>query len=118
MHYQKTVKRYNLELNPKEKRGSKLRAINYIKTFREIHYVRFQRALREKSSLFREFTIRPPYKSTKDIFCLRIDRMMNSYRKISINNLELRVPLRERIQLRIILDKESGLTEVRFWHKG
>jgi hypothetical protein len=53
----------------------------------EIPYFRFQRALKEKESLFREFTIVPPYKSTKDIFCLRVDRMVNSYRKVSINNL-------------------------------
>ncbi|MEN3189883.1 MAG: hypothetical protein ABDK78_03055 [Atribacterota bacterium] len=87
----------------------------------EIPYVRFQRAIREKRSLFREFTIRPPFKSIKDIFCLRVDRMVNSYRKISINSLELRVPsapLHERIQLRIIPDKESGLSEVRFWHES
>lgn len=46
--------------------------------------------------------------------------MVNSYRKVSINNLELRVPgapLHERIQLRLIPDKESGLTEIRFWHE-
>ena len=86
----------------------------------EIPYIRFQRAIREKRTLFREFAIRPPFKSTKDIFCLRIDRMVNSYRKISINNLELKVPkapLHESIQLRITPDKESGLSEVRFWHK-
>jgi len=58
----------------------------------EIPYIRFQRAIREKRSLFREFTIRPPFKSSKDIFCLRVDRMVNSYRKVSINNLELKVP--------------------------
>jgi len=48
------------------------------------------------------------------------DGMVNPYRKISINNLELRVsnaPLHERIQLRIVPDKESGVPEVRFWHK-
>ena len=86
----------------------------------EIPYIRFQRAIREKRTLFREFTISPPFKSTKDIFCLRIDRMVNSYRKVSINNLELKVPkapLHESIQLRIVPDKESGLSEVRFWHK-
>jgi len=79
----------------------------------EVPYIRFQRALKENKSLFREFRIRPPYKSTKDIFCLRANRMVNSYRKVSINNLELRVPsapLHERIQLRLIPDKESGLT--------
>jgi hypothetical protein len=87
----------------------------------EIPYIRFQRAIREKRILFREFTISPPYKSTKDIFCLRVDRMVNAYRKVSINNLELKVPgapLHERIQLRIVPDKESGLSEVRFWHEG
>jgi len=86
----------------------------------EIPYIRFQRALREKRSLFREFTIRPPFLSSKDIFCLRVERMVNPYRKISINNLELKVPgapLHERIQLRIVPDKESGVSEVRFWHK-
>jgi hypothetical protein len=86
----------------------------------EIPYIRFQRAIREKRTLFREFRIMPPFKSTKDIFCLRVDRMVNSYRKISINNLELRVPkapLHESIQLRITPDKESGLSEVRFWHE-
>ena len=36
--------------------------------------------------------VRPPYKSINDIFCLRAERMVNSYRKVSINNLELKVP--------------------------
>jgi len=87
----------------------------------EIPYLRFQRATEEKRTLFREFTIRPPFLSSKDIFCLRVDRMVNSYRKISINNLELRVPkapLHERIQLRIVPDQETGISEVRFWHEG
>ena len=46
--------------------------------------------------------------------------MVNSYHKVSINNLELKVPsapLHESIQLRIVPDKESGLSEVRFWHR-
>jgi len=89
-------------------------------TTREIPYIRFQRAIREKRTLFREFTISPPFKSTKDIFCLRVDRIVDSYRKVSINNLELKVPkapLHESIQLRIVPDKESGLSEARFWHK-
>ncbi|MDD5015013.1 MAG: hypothetical protein PHW73_07925 [Atribacterota bacterium] len=38
----------------------------------EIPYIRFLRAIREKRSLFREFTISPPFKSVKDIFCLRV----------------------------------------------
>jgi len=90
-------------------------------TIGEVPYIRFQRAIRVKRSLFTEFTISPPFKSVKDIFCLRVDRMVNPYRKVSINNLELKVPsapLHESIQLRIVSDRESGLSEVRFWHKG
>jgi hypothetical protein len=62
----------------------------------EIPYIRFQRALKENKSLSREFRIRPPYKSTKDIFCLRADRMVNFYRKVSINNL---VPVKTGIRI-------------------
>jgi hypothetical protein len=86
----------------------------------EVPYLRFQRAIRENKTLFRTFSITPPFLSTKDIFCLRAERMVNSYRKISINKLEFKVPtapIHERIQLRIIPEKESGLSEVRFWHK-
>ena len=37
----------------------------------EILALRFQKALKETKSLFREFRVPPPYQSTKDIFCLR-----------------------------------------------
>ena len=89
-------------------------------TTKEVPYMRFQRAIREHKTLFRTFSITPPFQSTKDIFCLRAERMVNSYRKISINNLEFRIPdapIHERIILRIVPEKESGLSEVRFWHK-
>ena len=92
--------------------------------------MKFQRALKKNKSLFREFAIRPPYKSINDIFCLRADRMVNPYRKVSINKLELKVPSAplhdlsacvhaqaESIQLRIIPNRESGLSEVRFWYE-
>ena len=90
-------------------------------TTREIPALRFQRALNDKQSLFREFTVPPPFKSTKDIFCLRTGRTVNSYRRISINNLGLRVsgvPIGGKVQLRIVPDKESDLTEIRFWYNN
>jgi len=63
----------------------------------------------------------PPLKSIKDIPCLRVvNRMVDSYRKISINNLELivsKAPLHKRIQLQVTPNKKSGLTEIRFWHE-
>ena len=62
----------------------------------------------------------PPYSSTKDIFCLRMKRVIDPYHKISINNLKIRVsgvPLRKEVELRIVPDKKTGLTEIRFWYK-
>ena len=41
-------------------------------TTKQIPYLRFQRALKEKQSLFREFKIRVPFQSPKDIFCLKM----------------------------------------------
>ena len=86
----------------------------------EIPSLRFQRAKKEGKSLFREFVVPPPFQSAKDIFCLRAERRVNQYRKISFNNLELsisEVPIRELVQLRIVPDKESGLAEIRLWYK-
>ena len=88
-------------------------------TTQEIPYLRFQRALKEKWSLFREFKIRPPFQSVKDIFCLRMDRIVDSYRKISIHNLQFKVHAdpRKQVNLRIYpLDDE--ISEIRFWCEG
>ncbi len=85
----------------------------------EIPDIRFYRAIDDKRSLFREFAVPHPFESTKDIFALRVERTVNAYRKISINKLELSVsgvPLREKVTLRIVPDKKSGLAEVRFWY--
>ena len=52
----------------------------------EIPIIRFQRAKREKKSLFRDFAVPSPYKSTKDIFCVRVKRTVDAYHKISITS--------------------------------
>lgn len=85
-------------------------------TTQEVPYFRFQRALKEKKSLFREFNIKPPYQSTKDIFCLRLQRTIDAYRRVSINNLLLKVhgnPY-ETVELRIY-PLNNTISEVRFW---
>jgi len=85
-------------------------------TTKEIAYLRFQRALKENQSLFREFKIRPPFQSVKDIFCLRMNRITDPYRKISISNLRFKVHAdpRKQVNLRICpLDDE--ISEIRFW---
>ena len=86
-------------------------------TTQEVPYFRFQRAFQEKQSLFREFQVKPPFQSVKDIFCLRIDRTIDPYRRISLNSLQLKVnnaTPKKRVTLRIYpLNKD--ISEVRFW---
>jgi len=87
----------------------------------EIPSLRFQRAQEENKSLFREFMVPPPFKSTKDIFCLMTERVVNPYRKISFNNLEFKIPgvsVRDTIQLRIVPHKDKGIAEIRFWRES
>ncbi len=79
-------------------------------TTKEIPILRFERAIKEKRSLFREFKLPSPYTSVKDIFCLRVKRKVDAYHKISINNLKLKVhkaPLREGIGLGIAHDEKT-----------
>jgi hypothetical protein len=86
-------------------------------TTQEVPYFRFQRALEEKQSLFREFQVKPPFQSVKDIFCLRVERTVDSYRKISLHNLQLKVNNaipRKRVTLRIY-PLNKGVSEIRFW---
>ena len=89
-------------------------------TTQEIPYLRFQRALKENQSLFREFTIKPPYQSVKDIFCLRMDRTIDAYRRISINNLLLKVNHAtpgKTLNLRIY-PSTNEISEIRVWCEG
>jgi len=88
-------------------------------TTQEIPYFRFQRALKQKRSLFREFKISPPYKSAKDIFCLRMDRIVDPYRHISISPLQFKVhadPYKQ-VNLRTY-PLNNEISEIRFWCEG
>lgn len=83
----------------------------------EVPYKRFQRALQQNISLFRQFAVPKPFTSTKDIFCLRLDRTADAYRRISVSNVFLKVnnlnPY-EPVNLRIY-PLNSMYSEVRFW---
>ena len=86
----------------------------------EIPILRFERAMKDKKSLFREFKIPSPYTSIKDIFCLRVKRIVDAYHKISLDKLTFKVhkaPLRKRVELRITPDKKTGLAEIRIWYE-
>jgi hypothetical protein len=85
----------------------------------EIPDTRFYRAIDDNRSLFRKFVIPSSFTSTRDIFALKDIRVVSPYRKISIRNLQLQVsgvPPRERVALRISPDKDTGLSQIRFWY--
>lgn len=103
--------------------NQELRRYNYQQlhsTTQEIPSRRLQRAFQENRSLFRAFTIRPPFQSVKDIFCLRTKRTIDPYRRISLHNLYLKVnhatPRRE-VNLRIY-PLNHHISEIRFWCEG
>jgi len=88
-------------------------------TTKEIPMVRLETAINEGHSLLRPFTIKPPYLSSKDIFCLRSQRVVNAYRKITFKHVELTVPKvlpRNTVELRIVPGVKPGLAEVRMWY--
>lgn len=87
----------------------------------EIPRVRLERAIEEKRSLFRKFVIKKPYKLIEDIFCLRVTRTVNPYRRISIDNLKLNVsgvPIGEKVELRIRPSTKTKMANIRFWYRG
>lgn len=89
-------------------------------TTKEIPMHRLEVAIREGRSMFRPFTIIPPYRSSKDIFCLRGQRVVTAYRKITFRRAELTVPKvipRQTIDLRIVPNVKPGLAEVRMWQE-
>jgi hypothetical protein len=75
--------------------------------------------LKEKRSLFREFKIKPPYKSAKDIFCLRTDRIVDPYRHIFLSPLQFKVHADPHKQVNLrIYPLNDQISEIRFWCEG
>lgn len=85
----------------------------------EIPYIRFQRALDQGRSLFRQFVIPKPYLLTKDIFCLRTNRVFNNYREASLGSKKFKLNCydgRTSVNIRF-LPIGNNLVELRFWLK-
>lgn len=90
-------------------------------TTNEIPYLRYQRAEKENKCVFHKFSVPPPYKTIKDIFCFRFDRTVDAYRTVSIDNIKLKfnnAPIHKSVNLRIYPDEKSGLSEIRFWYNN
>lgn len=104
--------------------GQEVNAYNFKRvhsTIEEIPHLCYQRAIRDKRNLFRPFRIPAPFQSTKDIFCIRMDRTVDAYRSVTVNNLKIKfsnAPIYEKVQLRIHPDTTTGISEIRFWHKN
>jgi len=84
----------------------------------EIPKIRFEKALKAGNNLFRPFVLPKPYSSPKDVFCLRITRVVDGYRRISFANHEIevpKVPLREDVELHLIPDTAKEAMEIRIW---
>lgn len=103
--------------------NQEIRRYNYRQvhsTTQEVPYFRLQKALKEGTSLFREFKVQPPYQSVKDIFCLRLGRAVDHYRRVSIKNLVLKVngvSSGDKVDIRIYPINQL-LSELRFWCNG
>jgi hypothetical protein len=84
----------------------------------EIPAIRFEKARQEGNSLFRPFILPKPYTSIKDVFCVRMKREVNGYRRISLFNHEIEVPdvsLREQVEVHLIPDIGRNVLEIRIW---
>ncbi len=88
-------------------------------TTKEIPYVRFEKALNEDNSLFKPLEINKLLgQTTQDIFCLRMKRMVDSYRKISLFSATIAVPRgipKTWVNIHIIPDVQKQFATLRFW---
>jgi len=87
-------------------------------TTKEIPAIRFKNALKSGNSLFRKFSVPKPFSSPLDIFCLRETRTVNAYRRISLFNHTIevpKVPLRETVDVHLILDTDRNVMHIRIW---
>jgi len=84
----------------------------------EIPAIRFEQAKANGNSLFRPFALPKPFTSSKDVFCLSETRVVDGYRRISIDNNSIEVPkvdVREDVQIHLVPDIDKNVMEVRIW---
>lgn len=86
-------------------------------TTKEIPRIRFNKAKEEGKTFFRPFTFPPPYRHLNDVFCLRITRRTNAYRKVSLYGMEIstKVDPYQEVNLHMVPDIQRMAVEVRIW---
>jgi len=81
---------------------------------------RFRQALTQDNSLFSNLTI-APHRTVDDIFCLRLTRTLNAYRKISLQGLQLlipKVPHYEEVNIHLIPNRKTQTISLRIWWRN
>jgi len=90
-------------------------------TTKEIPIIRFENAIRNNKTLFKQFKLDKTDETIDDIFCLKTTRTVDSYRKVSVDGFEFRVPNaapRQTVDLKITPDSKKGLIKIRFWQNN
>jgi hypothetical protein len=84
----------------------------------QIPNARFERARAAGNSLFRKLIIPQPYTSPQDVFCLRVERMVDGFRRISLFNHIIEVPkapLRTYVDVHLVPDDARQVIHIRIW---
>lgn len=86
----------------------------------EIPLIRYQKNMTTGMSLFQPLKISPD-QDLKDIFCLRMKRQVDTYRKISLQGLFIQLPKvspREEVDIHLVPNRKQQTIEVRIiWRK-
>lgn len=89
-------------------------------TTKEIPIIRFKKAIGEGKTCFKPLKLKEPITSTKDIFCLKEQRRVNGYHRISWQNQIFQtprdIPIGTKVTLNIIPDQQ--FPELRLWHNN
>jgi hypothetical protein len=86
----------------------------------EIPDYRFAKARKTGRTLFRPFLLPKPYRSSKDVFCLKETRVVNPYRRLTFHQEEIplrHVPPGEEVEIHLIPNIDREIVELRVWWK-
>jgi hypothetical protein len=84
----------------------------------EIPRVRFEKAAAQGRSLFRPFSLPSPYTSPDDVFCLRMTRVVSTYRRIQLSKHTIPLPEvdpNEEVQVHLIPNPTTQSMALRIW---
>ena len=87
-------------------------------TIKQIPVIKYETAFGDGRCLFKDFKLPSPYKDLDDVFCLKAQRRIDSYRKISLEGNQIQVPQgrpHELVDLKLVPDYQNNIVKVRFW---